>query len=35
MFTVNNKNTRKASMTSYFTSFASVSIVDLEQVNVS
>ena len=42
MFTVNNKNARTTSMTSFwcfhqlgacFTSFSSVSIVDFEQVN--
>ena len=34
MFKINNKNTRKTSMT-YFTPFPSVSIADFEQVNVS
>ena len=34
MFKVNNKNTR-TTLVIYFTPFSSVSIVDLEQVNVS
>ena len=34
MFNVDNKNTRKMSMTS-FTPFSSVSLADLEQRNVS
>ena len=36
MFKVNNKNTRttSTSMTLYFTSFSSASVVDIEQVKV-
>ena len=34
MFKVNNKNTRTTSLTSYFTSYSSVSTVNFIQVNV-
>ena len=35
MCKINNKNTRTTSLTSFFTPFSSVSIVDFEEVNVS